>query len=149
MSLCFITICRLWSSLMIPPSRFWVTNWLQASIELKFSPLREFCRIAINGNPDVQGHVSIVIVLGHPSQAIPISGRSGKETWGLAWFWWKTTYFWLANSRYFLLITVFFNWSKWEQDLPWHLNLPKEFVIKNMTIFGFRLTGWMAFWNSL
>ena len=81
--------------------------------ELKFFPLREFCKERNKWKSEgaMSGEYGGWIRTSQPSCnsfCLVI-----KETWGLAVFQWKITHFLLTNYRIFLL-GVAFSWSSWK-----------------------------------
>lgn len=88
-SFCSITFRHLWGRFMIPSSQnmvsFWMMKWsqwfLQASREIPIK--RFFVEIEISGNPKVWVWMSMVDVVGYPSQVLTIPAWSAKtcEVW--------------------------------------------------------------------
>ena len=121
---CSTTFCQFSGNFIIPSSQnflcFWVKNCsrclLQSSGELKFFPLREFCKDRNKWKSEgaMSGEYGGWIRTFQPSCN---SFRLViKETCGLALSWWKIMCFLLTNSRHFLSSAAF-SWSNWEQYL--------------------------------
>ena len=124
---CFTTFCHFSGNFIIPSSQnflsFWAKNCsrclLQSSRELKFFPLREFCKD--QNKWKYEGAMSAAY--GGWIRTFQPSYNSFylviKETCGLALSWWKIMHFLLTNSGRFLSNGIF-SWSNWEQYL-WEL----------------------------
>ena len=121
---CSTTFCHFSGNFIIPSSQnflsFWAKNCsrclLQSSKELKFFPLREFCK---DWNKWKSEHAMSGEYCGwiRTSQASCNSFCLViKETCGLALSWWKIMSFLLTNSGRFLSSTAFI-WANWEQYL--------------------------------
>ena len=120
---CSTTFCHFSGNFIIPSSQnflsFWAKNCsrclLQYSRELKFFPLREFCKDQNKWKSEgaMSGEYSGWIRTSQPSCnsfCLVI-----KETCGLVLSWWKSMRFLLTNSGRFSLSA--FSWSNWEQFL--------------------------------
>ena len=118
------TFCHFSGNFIISSSQnflsFWAKNCsrclLQSSRELKFFPLKEFCK-------DLNKWKSKGAMSGEYSRWIRTSQPSCnsfylviKETCGLALSWWKIMHFLLTNSGHFSLSAAFI-WPNWEQYL--------------------------------
>ena len=121
---CSTTFCHFSGNFVIPSSQnylsFWAKNWsrclLQSFRELKFSPLREYCKdrnkwISEGAMSDEYGGWIRTSQLSCNSFCLVI-----KETCSLALSWWKSMRFLLTNSGRFSSSAVF-TWSNWEQYL--------------------------------
>ena len=117
------TFCHFSGNLIIPSSQnlsFWAKNCsrclLQSSRELKYFPLREFCKDQNKWKSEgtMSGEYSRWIRTSQPrcnSFCLVI-----KETCALLLTWWKIMHFLLTNSGLFSLSAAF-SWSNWEQYL--------------------------------
>ena len=116
--------CHFSGNFIIPSSQNFLSVWakncsrclLQSSRELKFFPLREFCKDQNQWKSEgaMPGEYSGWIRTSQPSCnsfCLVI-----KETCGLAVSWWKIMRFLLTNSGRFSSSGTF-SWSNWEQYL--------------------------------
>ena len=121
---CSNTFCYFLGNFIIPSSPNFLSHWakncsrclLQSSRELKFFPLKEFCK---DWNKwKFEGAMSDEygewIRTSQPSCSS--FGLVIKEMFGLELSWWKIMCFLLTNSRRFSLSDAL-SWSHWEQYL--------------------------------
>ena len=121
---CFTTFYHFSGNFIIPSSQNFLSSWakncsrclLQSSRELKFFPLRKFCKDRNKWKSEgaMSGEYSGWIRTSQPSCnrfCLVI-----KETCGLALPWWKIMHFLLTNSGCFSSSAAF-SWSNREQHL--------------------------------
>ena len=117
---CFTIFCHFSGSFIIPSSQnflsfwtkklfFWQCLW-QSSREMKFYPLKEFCKNWKKWKPKgaISGEYSGWIRTSQATFCLVI-----KETCIVGIFWWKIMCFLLNNSRRFLS-SIAFSWSNCE-----------------------------------
>ena len=112
---CSTTFCHFSGNFIIPSSQnflsFWAKNCSreQSSRELKFFPLREFCK---EQNKLEIRRYNVWWIL-RMNQNFP-ARLVIRETCGLSLSWWKIMHFLLTNSGCFSSSAAFI-WSNWEQ----------------------------------